>query len=265
MKAIDFEYAGRKLSSFGMMLCKFDSSGGIETISDGSQITFNTVPVLGGTKHQLVSAVYEECLESTFQICRHSCSGGIQEITTTQHRELTRWLSRKDFLKFKLLDEDNIDIYHEAIINVSKIEIDGKIFGFELHVVTNRPFALKEPRTITIKNIESDGTYSLNDTSYEEGYIYPFTEITIAESGNLNIHNAIENRDTYIGNCVAGEIITLDYPIIQSSISSHNIQNDFNWNFFRIANTIENSRNDLTISIPCTIKIEYSPIVKVGL
>ena len=101
--------------------------------------------------------------------------------------------------------------------------------------------------------------------SYEEGYIYPYTEITIVESGDLKIHNAIEDRNTFISNCVAGEIITMDYPVIQSSISSHNIQNDFNWNFFRVANTFNNSRNDLTISIPCTIKLKYSPIVKVGL
>ena len=116
-----------------------------------------------------------------------------------------------------------------------------------------------------VDNLVYNGSHSINDTSYEEGYIYPHMEIIINQSGDLNIYNAIENRNTYIGNCIAGEVITLDYPIIQSSVSSHNIQNNFNWNFFRIANTFENSRNDLIISIPCTIKIEYSPIVKIGL
>ena len=58
----------------------------------------------------------------------------------------------------------------------------------------------------------------------------------------------------------------MDYPIITTTVSSHSIQNDFDgWEFFRIANTFDNSRNDLTISIPCTIKLKYSPIVKVGL
>ena len=42
-------------------------------------------------------------------------------------------------------------------------------------------------------------------------------------------------------------------------------QNDFNWNWFRIYNTFRNNQNNLTISIPCIIKIKYSPIVKVGL
>ena len=264
MKAYNFQYGEHNLQDFGMILCRF-GSGGLNTVSDGSEITFNSISIHSGAKSELVSTVYENNLETTLQICKHSCIGGIQEITATEHRELTRWLSRKRFLKFKILDEDNIDLYHEAIINVSKIELDGKLIGLELNVTTNRPFALKEPRIITIKNVEENGKYSINDTSHEEGFIYPKTQITISEDGDLNIHNAIENRDTYIANCKKDEIITMDYPIITSSLPSHDIQNNFNWKFFRIANTYENSRNDLTISLPCTIKIEYSPIVKVGL
>ena len=263
MKANDFEFDGKQLSDFGMILCRFDS-GGLETIDD-VHIKFNTVSTLNGVKHELVSAAYEDCLETTLQICKHSCAGGVQEITAAEHRQLTRWLSRKRFLKLKFLDKDHIDLYYEALINISKIELDGKLIGLELSVITNAPHALKEPRIINIVNTVANGKHSINDTSHEEGYIYPRTEITIAQSGNLNIYNAIENRATYIANCVAGEVITMDYPVIQSSISSHNIQNDFNWNFFRIANTYENSRNDLTISLPCSIKVKYSPIVKVGL
>ena len=265
MKAHDFEFANKRLSEFGMVLCQFGGSKGVETITDGAEINFTTIPVMGGLKHNLVATNYEQCLEATFQICKHSCDGGIQEIMPIEHRNLTGWLCRKKFLKFKLLDESNVDLYHEAIINVSRIEIDGKLYGFELTVTTNRPFALKESRTIIINNTIQNGKHSFNDNSYEEGYIYPEMEITVNQSGNLKIHNAIENRETYIANCSAGEIITLDYPVIKSSDSSHNIQNDFNWTFFRIANTYDNSRNDLIISLPCSIKIKYSPIVKVGL
>lgn len=264
MKAYDFEYDGKNLSDFGFIICNFGSKG-LETVTDGSSITFNTIPTLNGSKHELTSTEYESCLEATIQICKHSCANGVQEITATEHRNLTKWLNRKRFLKFKVLDEDYIDLYFEASFNVSRIEINGRLYGLELEVITNRPFALKEPKIINIKNLVRDGKHSLNDISHEEGYIYPHTEIIVNESGNLNIYNALENRNTYITNCVAGEVITMDYPVIQSSISSHNIQNDFNWNFFRVANTFENSRNDLTISLPCTIKIKYSPIVKVGL
>ena len=264
MKAYDFEYGGRKLSDYNFIICNFGDKG-LDTISDGSQITFNTVPTMSGSKHELTSVEYEDCLETTIQICKSTCSGGVQEITGTEHRELTKWLNRKKFLKFKFLSKDYIDLYFEAVFNVSRIEIDGRLYGFELEIRTNTPFALKEPRIINVKNLIKDGKHSINDISHEEGYIYPHTEIVVNENGNLNIHNAMEDRSTYIANCIAGEVITMDYPVIFSSNSSHNIQNDFNWNFFRVANTFENSRNDLTISLPCSIKIEYSPIVKVGL
>lgn len=264
MNVKDFEYAGRNLSEFGMKICNFGDKG-LDTVSDGAKISFNTISTLGGSKHELISTEYEECLETTIQICKYSCANGVQEMTTTEHRELTKWLNRKRFLKFKPLSEEFIDLYFEASFNINKIELDGKLFGLELEVKTNRPFALKEPKIITIRNLEHDGKHSINDVSHEEGYIYPHTEITIAEDGDLNIYNAIEDRNTIVKNCVAGEVIVMDYPVIKSSISSHNIQNDFNFKFFRVANTYWNSRNDLTISIPCTIKVKYSPIVKIGL
>lgn len=264
MKAYDFSYGDNKLSDFGFIICNFGSKG-LDTISNGAVVNFNTVPVQNGIKHELTSTAYEDCLESTIQICKNSCIDGDMMIDHTVFRELTKWLCRKKFLKFKLLDEDNIDLYHEAIINVSRIEIDGRLVGLELEIKTNRPFSLKEPKVITVNNTVANGKHSINDISHEEGYIYPYTKITVKQNGNLKIYNAIEKRSTYIANCKQGEVITMDYPVIQSSDSSHNIQNDFNWNFFRIANTYENSRNDLTISIPCTIKIKYSPVVKVGL
>lgn len=264
IKAKDFEFSGRKLSDFGFILANFGDKG-LETI-DGVEITFNTVASLGGSKFRLVSTQYENCLTATVQIVKHSCSTDIQEISTIEFREISRWLNRKGFYKLKFYDEEHIDFYYEASVSkINRIELDGKLYGLELNIITNSPYAFKEPKTIIIKNTVQGGKYSLNDTSDEEGYIYPFTEITVTEGGNLNIYNALEDRNTYISNCVAGEVITMEYPIIQSSVSSHNIQDCFNYNFFRVANTIENSRNDLTISLPCTIKITYSPIVKIGL
>ena len=267
MKIYDFEFDGKNLSDFDFIVCNFGDKG-LDTVSNGATISFNTVATLSGAKHELISSTYEDPLETTIQICKKPCGGNNMEIGSVTFRELTKWLCRKHFSKLKLLSEEYADLYYEAKFDVSRIELDGKLIGLELGITTNRPFALKEPKIITIKNLVQDGKYSINDISHEEGHIYPYVEITIGDInkyGDLKIHNAIENRDTEIKNCVAGEIITMDYPIIQSSVSSHDIQNDFNWNFFRVANTFDNSRNDLTISLPCTIKMKYSPIVKVGL
>ena len=264
MVIYDFEFDGIRLSEKGFILCNFGSKG-LETISNGSQATFNTVSTLGGSKHNLTNVTYDTCLESVFQICKNSCSDKNMEISSVEFRQLTKWLSRKSFLKFKLLSEEYIDLYYEIKFDISRIEINGKLYGLELTAQTNRPFALQEPKTIVINNKHVNGNHTINDTSHEEGYIYPYTEIIVVEDGDIDIYNALEDRHTIIKSCISGEVITMDYPVITSSISSHKIQNDFNWNFFRIANTFDNSRNDIKVSIPCSIKIKYSPIVKVGL
>lgn len=60
MKAYDFEYDGKNLSDYGMVICNFGDKG-LDTISNGSQITFNTVPTLSGSKHNLLNTQYDDC------------------------------------------------------------------------------------------------------------------------------------------------------------------------------------------------------------
>ena len=43
MFLIDFEYDGRMLSDFGFMICNITTNSGVETVSAGSNITWNTV------------------------------------------------------------------------------------------------------------------------------------------------------------------------------------------------------------------------------
>lgn len=264
MKVYDFEYDGQLLSDKGLMICKFDSSG-VETVSNGSELTFNTVPTLNGTRHELTSVEYEDCLTTTFQICKNPCVyEAEEEISLEEVRDIMRWLNRKGFHKFVLINDEYIDTYFEASFNVSRIEVGGVIRGFELEMFTNSPFAFQEPVKLNFKNIVSDGKKLLISKSDEEGYIYPQMEITIDAAGDLEIYNDLDDRTMLIKNCKKGEVITLNYPIIETSLASHKIQNDFNWKFFRIARTYEEDANHLTISIPCTIKMTYSPVIKIG-
>lgn len=264
MKCYDFEYDGRKLSEFGFILCDFDSKS-VETIQNGSEISFNTVPFQYGSKHELTSVSYDDCLSATFQICKHPCLYDETEISVESIRDIMRWLNRKSFKKFKLIDEEYFDIYFEASFNVSKIEIGGAVRGFELDMTTNSPFAHKEPVTMYIENTVDNGEKTIVSESDEEGYIYPEMEITIDKDGDFEIYNELEDRTMVINGCKKGEVITIDYPIIRSSLNSHKIMNDFNFMFFRISRTYEDVNNRITMSLPCRMKIKYSPIVKVGI
>lgn len=273
MKAYNFEFDNLLLSDFGMVIASFDS-GGVETIQNGGEITFNTVPTMNGQVHYLASSVHEDCITATFQICKNACDYPDMEISVEDMRDIMRWLNRKGFHKFRLIDYDGeySGIYFMGSFNVSRIEIGGRIVGFELELFTNSPYAFHEPVTINIDTIGIDEITGLYDKksvfskSDQEGYIYPDTmEITIRKDGDLEIYNSQENRVMKIANCKEGEVVTVNYPMIASSLPSHKILNDFNWVFFRIATTFKNKLNEITTSLPCSIKIVYTPIVKVGI
>lgn len=260
----DFEYDGLKLSSFGFILCKFESDG-LQTVSNGAHISFNAISVQNGSKQEQTSIEYADCLETVYQICKNPCIHKDMEISQHELRTLSRWLNRTTNHKFKPLNEDFLDIYYEGHFNISQLVLDGKLVGLELEFQTNRPFALQEPIKRTIIAETENAEVKLTDFSDVEGYIYPELSIEIADDGDLSIYNALEERTTYIANCSKGEIITMNYPIIESSLAGHAIQNDFNWNFLRLSNTFKKDLNTLTISLPCTITLKYSPTIKVGL
>lgn len=266
MKAFDFEYNGKLLSDYGFVICSFGNKG-LETISNGSKISFNTAPMFNGRKHILTQSKYDECIEANFSICKDSCktlSGDVEPITLEEQSDIMRWLNRKSFKKFKLIQEEYEDIYFEGSFNIDRYELDGSVYGFELHLVTNRPFALYEPITYRFTTTSDNLSYSLTDISDEIGSLYTKVEILCKSDGDLIITNNVENRETRIDNCINGEIIYMEYPIISTSIPSHKIQNDFNYNFFRISNTEDKIVNDITFSIPCEVELTYSPIKKVG-
>ena len=50
--------------------------------------------------------------------------------------------------------------------------------------------------------------------------------------------------------------------IISTSRASHDIPNDFNYEFFCFGNTIDERENQITASIPCTVSLRYRPIRK---
>lgn len=262
MIAMDFEYDGHLLSDFGFIICSFDSSD-MNTISNGSTLTLNTVPINNGSKYLLSGVKYDECVSATFGICKDVCTNDDLEISVEENSAIMRWLNRKNFYKFKIIEDDYLDIYFESTFNVNRVVINGKLIGYELQMMTNSPFAYKDTirRRFTVDNINKP--YVFIDDSDEVGFIYPEIRIEILEAGDLTILNEIENRETKILGCTKNEIIRMNYPIIESSEGSHNIMDRFNFVFFRIANSYNEKVNRIYFSLPCRVTISYSPICKV--
>lgn len=269
MVAYDFEYDGITLGGLGYTVCTFNGSGGSETIANGSLLTFNTVSMDYGKRNDKVSSRYDEMLTTTLGIVKNGCNTSRNDvyISKDELRYLMKWLNRREYHKLTFIDDtgEYMDVHYEATFNVSRVEIAGKIVGLELTVLTNRPFAIGDKVENVYTGSEANWTFYHDDLSDELGYLYPHVEFIAAASGNLTIVNQKENRTTKINNVTNGEIITMDYPIISSSVTSHIIQNDFNWNFFRLSEDFESTLNEINVSLPGTFKISYTPIVKVGI
>ena len=260
----DFEYDGKRLSDFGFVVCSFNNSG-LETRSIGSTLSFNTSPILSGGKFLLANVNYEEALSATFYICPNPCADDYSMyVSEDKHRQIVKWINRKKFLKFKPLRQKE-DVFFEGSFNVQAQVLNGHIIGYELALTTNRPYGLLEAETHTFTLNNETDNYTIDADTDDNGYIYANCEITCLSSGDMNISNGIEDRVTTILNCTSGEVISMSYPIISSSLPGHKIQNDFDYNFIRIASEADNQTNTFTSTLPCTIKLTYNPVRKVGI
>ena len=269
--ACDFEYDGRYLSDYNFIICDFDASDGANDVSAGSAITFNTISRHSGKLYSLTSTQYDECITATFDICKNPdiYDQEEMEITNDEYRDVMRWLNRREFLKFHAIDEEynNFDrdtCFYNASFNVEKIKINEKLYGMRLTMETDKPFGYAQECTTSWTISDVTKAKTLYDTSDEIGYTYPSMTITCNEAGNLTISNDLTNSIMVINNVSVGEVITIDGSthIIETSLSGHKIYDDFNFEFFKIGNTIENRNNNITVSLPCKLEISYSPIIK---
>lgn len=271
MYAIDFEYDNQYLNDYGFIVCDFNFSNGANEVDAGSAITFNKVSRNSGKIYSLTSTQYDECITSTFDICKNPDIYDPEDmiITNNEYREIMRWLNRREFLKFQVIDEkeddfEKEDCYYNASFNVDKIKINEKLCGLRLTMETDKPFGYGEEQIISWHFINGSMTKTLTDISDEVGYIYPTVAITCNADGDLSLYNELEGCNTLIKNCKVGEVITLsgDTHIITTIYDSHDISNDFNYDFFRIGNTINNRNNRISASLPCDVEIKYTPIIK---
>lgn len=273
MNAIDFEYDDIHARDYGLVICSINSSNSLETFSVGAEINFNTVSAQHGSIQYITDTSYDNVLETTFQVCKYDKRKHIGiPFTLEELRSITRWLNRDEVHILHFIGNDDIynHVCYEGTFNINKLELNGQIIGLELHFISNRPFAIENLRRFSIKANIENYEYKFNDTSDKVGYIYPtivkikLPEVLSQEKVDVKIFNSIENRETVIKNCSAGEVITFKNVLsVETSLDSHKkLHNDFNYTFFRIANTYNNRVNKITISTPCEIYFEYFPIAK---
>ncbi len=276
MYALDFEYAGEKLSDYGMMICRFDGAGGVETVSSGSDLTFGQVKSAAGNRFGLSNTAYDSAYTATFQICKNPCeqkSGRELTLTTEEISSLQRWLCRKNqYLKFKIDQKGYEHIYWNVTFSAKQIAYRGEVIGLELTMYTDAPYAFMD-EIVVEKVCEANVPFDIYDISDEPGFVYPRVEVTFLEKKEgtvftLKNESETENRITAISQFKVGETITMDgtKQLITTSSREHvTLPGDFNYYFPRLINTYENNKNVFRANLRCKIVVTYAPVRKVGL
>lgn len=267
--AIDFEYDGRRLSDYGFIVCQFNGGSGTEIAEAGSKITFDTIPISNGRKYSIGGIKYEECYSTTFHICKDQdlYDGDDRYITSEEFSNLARWLNRKDFLRFAPIDKDNPfahHVYYYASFTLAKIKLAERCCGVELKMETNSPFGFGEVAAYTLDFTQGNLSKTFEDISDEIGFLYPKITITCKQAGEIKLSSDLGRCQSVISNCANNEVITMsgESKIISTSVPEHDIANDFNYDFFRVGNKLDSQTNTVTASAPCTVVIEYEPIIK---
>ena len=262
MSITNFIYDNISLNNFknGKYIMANFTTGNVPT--EGQRNIVQT-SMFSGKEQPFLYQNYSSTLSFIISIIKNPCIDDNIYFTVQDIEELKRWLCRPAPHIFRLTDSQYRNIFWEGSFNITEEITGSNRIGITISFISTRPFALQDD-VVFYGTVNSGGSLTINDVSVEQGFLYPEMRIVCLENGNLEINNDFEDRTTIVNNCEADEEITFSkYLQISSSNNSHDIYNDFNYQFLRICNNYETNENVITFSLPCRYYITYNPIRKV--
>lgn len=271
MYAYDFEYDGELLSDYGFIVCHFDQSSGSSTADAGSEISFTTASSHSGRRFFKVGTEYKKCLTASFQICKDPTLNldGDEVISADEFRNLSRWLNRRDYLWFHAFDWCDPEVgrpWVRASFMLTRIDVGNETVGIQLDMETDSPFGYGDEIETTLEFTANELQQTFYDRNDEIGDCYPELTVTCDASGDWSLSCDTTGCECEVLNCSANEILTFsgETMIIGTNNATHaaTLADDFNYDFFRFSNTLNERANVFTASIPCTVVLRYRPVRK---
>lgn len=270
----DFEFANRRLSDFGCIMCNIGSDSGLRDVDIGNDITFNTVKNNQSSLHKNTSSTYGSVYSVTFDIIKNPCGNDKENVIMSldETRNIVKWLNRRDYYKFKMYGNDPtiMSLIYFGSFNVKQKMIGSEIIGLSVTFTSNSPYALSEKKTVGFNVSEENQKIYLFGDGDEYGNIYPVVKILFKKAcDEFTITNHNTSTTVYLRNCKEGEMITIDgeHKIITTDNDTHKktLYNDFNYEYLNIfIDENDYNENEYEVSSPCLITIEYYPVRKVG-
>lgn len=266
----NFEYADKRLSDFGFIMCHINTDAGINDVELGCDITFNTVKNSNSSIQSITSTTYDNVYTTEFEIMKNPCKDGDIYMSSSEARHLIKWLNRREYAKFKVINDisDESDVYYYGSFNVKQVQIGDKILGLNLTFTANAPYGFSGSNHLKFMLLKYNNTFEIDAESDEVGIIYPTVSIKMFYDNDITITNTVTQTSVVVKGCKANEIIMIDgeNKIISTDNDMHKstLQNDFNYEYLDILIDYDNSVNTYTVSAQCEVSISYSPIRKVG-
>lgn len=237
-----FLYDGVSCELHDIAICRFDAPE--NKISAGASIKLETCQPAAGYRWNAVSAQYEEPLRISFQFFHTDGS----PFDSLERRAIAKWLLRNDRI-YRWLQFD--DSAGGECFQVICTRLDWITYndynGGEAVFIADSPWGYTKEMKRVIPGNSSLAIHNFSD-SFDP--IYPSVKLEVKQAGDITISNAIENRDTVLRNCAAGEMIEMnpDTRTITSTVSGHLLYNDFNYKFLRLSQTGQTGKNQITVT-----------------
>ena len=273
MFVTDFEYADKRLSDMGYIMCHINTDSGIRDVDIGCDITFNTVKNNHSSVQYITSSSYDNVYSMSFDIIKSKCGVSREDIylTNDEVRHLIKWLNRREYRKLKFINEENFgaDVCYYGSFNVKQIMNGNRTIGLSLTFTSNAPYGFGEEINLEYDITNENKHFYLSGDGDEFGSIYPKITITFKQDcEEFSILNVTTGTTLFLKNCITNESITIDgeHKVILSDSTEHiTLYNDFNYEYLDILVQDDDiCENSYEVSAPCLINIQYSPIRKVG-
>ena len=256
-----FIYNGISSDKMGVMLCTFDKSG-FDTTSAGEKIELSTQKLTSKDRWYHYSSTFHESLNFTLHIAK------VDKTQMDRHEiaEYSRWLQRRDgFHKFQFIGNDFAGIeFYATTTEMNELAVGNVTYGLEIKMTTDASYGLAAKASKTI-HLTGENTYTYMNQSDDYGYLYPDVKVTLHASGDFSLTNQFDQRQTVIKNCISDEIITMNGDLRSiKSTNPNDLEDRFNWKWFRFCRQDYSNQNVISSSLPCTIEFTYQNIRKVG-
>lgn len=181
MYGYDFIFRNEKLSSHGYMVCDFDDASSANTVTTDSQKEFTSISMFGSKYYPILYYTYGSQLVMELSICKIGDKNSKKLISPTECAEIKRWLGSPTVSEFRLCSDEYDGYFWNGTFNVEEIHYAFGCIGFHLTFTATAPFGYKDKLNFS-GSVNKDGSINIEDTSDEEGYLYPDMTVTLKSS-----------------------------------------------------------------------------------